>query len=610
MRRWTALAAACVLWAAAGQSALADGKVTVSLVWTTDGGQSQRTDYGPMNLAEVAGRGLWVVFQAEGENQHFPGLCVGGRLERAGAATEQMKSLELEVAVETPAGRTVRRAVLFSASRPFGVKKAAPANVYHLLVLEGTVEAKDVAGSLPDGLAPAAEWKDAFWRTHRLAMNYAVEADAKRREYEEVFQVQSRYVMPRLILAAEEWLDVPKEVREAPKKPSGGLFGGALDDVADEIAGEKKVVPENVPMYSIDVLQDEVEAKGAYAVGFEAARSIWNDVLEGAVLYRATGGKRRVLTATIVFAQMQKNLAAGAGDSNAPKLLLVDSAGLARLDECERLWPAVKSDIGRFLKDHPTWRVLIPSRPVTFYQEGKPIYAMYAWYQVNPETGRMIGVLPNAARGASSDEIGRLEQTLLEKASEKVTGEAGGGAVKGFFSQVAGMYVSAAGIIDAVGMTIADPSLAAMDAEQWNKFVADHALGVCKKFLEDNAALYDSYAAQAGFWQGAAVLTSHFGGADAARQAARNAVEGMANKAVSDARKFVEGKAKAGAKAGREAVDEAAAAYAPRLRNAVNGIERVYDHYNQGRELGTKAADAVNRFEAAMNEVKAKYAGD
>lgn len=607
MRRWTALAAACVLWAAAGQPALADGKVTVSLEWTTNEGQSQRTDYGPMDLAEVAGRGLWVALEAEGENQHYPGLCAAGKFQRAGAATEQMKSLEMEVVVETSAGRTARRAVLFSVSRPFGVKKAAPANVYHLLVLEGTVEAKDVPESLPDGLAPVAEWKDAFWRTHRLAMNYAVEADAKRREYEQVFQVQSRYIMPRLILAAEEWVDVPKEVREAPKKSSGGLFGGALEDVADEIGGTKKIVPENVPMYSIDVLLDEVEAKGDYAVGFEVARSIWNDVLEGEVIYRATGGKRRVLTATIVFAQMQKNLAAGAGDA---RLLLVDSAGLARLDECERLWPVVKEDIGRFLKDHPTWRVLIPSRPVTFYQDGKPIYAMYAWYQVNPETGRMIGVLPDASRGAVSDEIGRLEQTLLEKAAEKVTGEAGGGAVKGFFSQVAGMYVSAAGIIDAVGMTIADPSLAAMDGEQWNKFVADHALDVCQKFLEDNAALYDSYAAQAGFWQGATVLISHFGGADAARQAARNAVEGMANKAVSDARKYVEGKAKAGAKAGREAVDEAAAAYAPKLRDAVNGIERVYDHYNQGRELGTKAADAVDRFEADMNEVKAKYEGD
>ena len=615
MRRWTAIAAVCVLWAGAGQAALADGKIAVSLCWTTEQGQAERRDYDPIDLREVAGRGLWVAFQAEGENQHFPGLCVAGKFLRAAVAIEQMKLLELEVAVETPAGRAARRAVLFSASRPFGVKRAAPTNVYHLLVLEGLVEVKDVPQALPDGLAPAAEWKDAFWRTHRLAMNYAVEADAKMREYEQVFQVQSRYVLPRLILAAEEWVDVPKEVREAPKKPSGGLFGGAMEDIADEIGGTKKIVPENLPMYSIDVLLDEVEAKGDYAVGFEAARSIWNDVLEGEVIYRATGGKRRVLTATIVFAQMQKNLAAGASDpgpngAGAPGLLLVDSAGLERLDECERLWPAVKADIGRFLKDHPTWRVLIPSRPVTFYQDGKPIYAMYAWFQVNPETGRMIGVLPNASRGALSDEIGRLEQTLLEKAAEKVTGEAGGGAVKGFFSQVAGMYVSAAGIIDAVGMTIADPALAAMDAEQWNKFVAQHALGVCQKFLEDNAALYDSYAAQAGFWQGAAVLASHFGGADAARQAARNAVEGMTNKAVNDAKKYVEDKAQVGKKAARQAADEALGTYSPRLRDAVNGVESVYDHYNKGRELGTKAADAAKRFEAAMNEVKAKYEGD
>lgn len=608
MRRWMIVFAACVLWAGTGSAALADGKMTVSLAWTIGEGEAGRTDYAPMDLREVAGRGLWVAFQAEGDKQHFPGVCVAGKFQRAAAPIEQMKSLELEVTVETPAGRAERRAVLFSASRPFGAKTAAPNNMYHLLVLEGAVEAKDLPEALPEGLAPAAEWKDAFWRTHRLAMNYAVEADAKMREYEQAFRVQARYALPRLVLAAEEWLDVPKEVREAPKQPSGGLFGGAMEELADEIGGEeKKVVPENVPVYAINVLLDEVEAEGAYTIGFQAARSVWNDVLEGEVIYRATGGKRRVLTATIVFAQMQKNLAAGASDA---RLLLVGPGDLARLDECDRLWPEVKADIGRFLEDYPTWRVLIPSRPVTFYAGDKPVYAMYAWFQVNPETGRLIGVLPDASRGALSDEIARMEQTLLEKASEKVTGEAGGGAVKGFFSQVAGMYVSAAGIIDAVGMTIADPALAAMDGEQWNKFVADHALDVCEKFLEDNAALYDSYAAQAGFWQGATVLTSHFGGADAARQAARNAVEGMANKAVGDAKKYIEDKAPAGGKAAREAVDEAAGTYSPRLRDAVSGIETVYDHYNQGRELGATAADAVNRFEAAMNEVKAKYAGD
>ena len=607
MRRVLIVFAACLVAGGTGSAARAEGTITLSLAWTTAEGEAGRTDFGPTALTDVAGRGVWVAFQAEGDQQHFPGVCVAGKFQRAGAPIEQMKSLELEAALETAAGRTVRRAVLFSASRPMGVKMAAPANVYHLLVLEGRVEAKDVPVALPEGLAPVAEWTDAFRRTHRLAMNCAVEADAKMREYEEVFRVQARYTLPRMILAAEEWVDVPKEVREAPKQPSGGLFGGAMEEIADEIGGETKVVPENVPVYGINVLADEVEAEGDYTIGFQAARSVWNDVLEGEVIYRATGGKRRVLTSTIVFAQMEKNLAAGRGEA---RLLMVGPENLARLDECEGLWPAVQEDIGRFLADHPTWRVLIPSRPVTFYQDDKPIYAMYAHFQVNPETGRMIGVLPDASRGAVSDELCRLEQTLLEKASEKVAVEAGGGAVKGFFSQVAGMYVSAAGIIDAVGMTIADPRLAAMSEAEWNKFVAEHALDVCEKFLEDNAALYDSYAAQAGFWQGATVLTSHFGGVDAARRAARNAVEGMANKAMSDAKEYIDDKAKAGKKAAREAADEALGAYSPRLRDAVSGVESAYDHYNQGRELGASAADAVNRFEAAMNEVKAKYAGD
>ena len=590
------VAAVCLVCLAELCPGAASGKLSLALEWQGADGKAGRKAFGAVDLAEAARSGLWVAFKTE-KKLSYPGICTGGKFVRAGTPTERMTALELVVTVTSGSGSLTERSVLFSKTRPFGAKTAASENVYHLLVLDDFVDAKNLPASPEKGQAPLAHWAAPFWRTRRLALNYAAQSDARTREYEAAFGVKARYLLPRLVLAAEQWLDIPEEVRAKKKKRSGGLFGGALDEVSDEIAGKKKVVPKKVPVYSIDVLLDRIEATGKYPVGFHAARSAWNDVLEGKVIYEAAGGKRRVLTATIVFSQMRQNISAR---KSANRVLAVSARTANLLDQCERLWPSVKKDIAAFLKENSDWKVLIPQKPVAFYQGKDPIYAMYAWFKVHPLSGRMIGVLPDSTRGAFSDEMARLEKSLLTKAAKKV----GSGALKGYFSQVAGMYVAAAGILDGIGMTLCDPALAALGGKDWETFLARHALEFCGKFLEEHAHLYDSYAAQLGFWQGAMVLTSAFGGKDAARECAERALDGVANKAVSDAKKYMEGRVKKGKQTAGKALDDTLKKHTPKLRKFVNGVRDVKDHYDKGAEWGKKAGETVNRFNNAMKDFK------
>jgi len=596
MRSRFLLAVVCLLFLTEPCGGTTRGKLAVALEWRHADGKTGRKDFGAVDVSDVAGRGLWVAFQTE-KKQSYPGICMGGKFVRADTPIRRMAALELVIAVSGKGGAVTRRSVLFSRTRPFGAKTAAPENVYHLLVLDDFVDAKPPGAAVGADQVPSEQWTAPFRRTQRLAANYAAQSDAKTREFEAAFRVKARWLLPRLVLASEQWLDIPEEVRAKKKRRSGGLFGGALNDVSDEIAGTKKVVPKKIPVYSIDVLLDEVEAQGKYAVGFHAARSAWNDVLEGKVIYEAAGGKRRVVTATIVFSQMKKNIATR---NSANRILAVSARTRGQLDQCERLWPAVRKEIGAFLEANPDWKIVIPRKPVTFYQGKEPIYAMYAWFKVHPKSGRMIGVLPDSTRGAFSDEMARLERSLLKKAAKKV----GGGAVKGYFSQVAGMYVSAAGILDGIAMTICDPTLAALSGKEWENFLARHALEFCGKFLEDHAEIYDSYAAQLGFWQGAMVLTSAFGGKDAVRECAERALDGVAEKAVDDAKNFMASQVKKGKKTAAAALDDALAKHAPRLRHFVNGVRDVKDHYDKGAEWGRKAAEAVDRFTRAMNDFK------
>ncbi|MCH8274994.1 MAG: hypothetical protein IH851_09410 [Armatimonadetes bacterium] len=580
----------------------AGGTLTVALEWQGEDGTGGSKQFPDADIAGISGRGLWVAFQEEG-GQAYPGVSVNGEFERADVPVGEMTALDLVVTVKVGDQTLTKRSVLFSDTRPLGTQTAAPENVYHLLVLDDFIDAGALPDSLAENAASAPEWADAFWRTHRLAMNYAAQSDAKTQEYEEAFQVKANYALPRLVLVAEEWIEVPEEVRKkAESSGGGGLFGGAGSDIAGMMGGdEEEAAPKTIPVYSVDVLLDEVEAEGKYSIGFQAARSVWNDVLEGKVIYEAGGGKRRVLSATIVFSQLQKNRAERESDN---RVLSVDAGNLGVLDQCEDLWPAAKADISTFLTSNPEWQVIIPEQPVAFFEGDTPIYAMYAWYQVHPTSGRMVGVLPNGTRGAMSDEISKFQETLMKKARDRIVAEAGGGAVKGFFAQIAGMYVSAGGIIEAITLTFCDPSIAALQGEDWLKFLAMHSLDYCEKFLEDNADQYDSYAALLGFWQGAMVLTGALGGKDAWTRAAEKAFDSVKKKAESDIKSYVEDKIKAAENIAGEALNEALETYAPELHEAIEGLREIQDYLDKGGEMGEKAADAIDRFEAAMEDFR------
>ncbi|MCH7904089.1 MAG: hypothetical protein IH944_05920 [Armatimonadetes bacterium] len=574
-----------------------DGTLTVALEWQRADGSVSDQVFANVGIGEVTGRGLWVAFQQEGA-ETFPGISLDGKFERAAVPVGEMTALDLVVTVKVNGQAVIKRSVIFSETRPLGTQTAAPENVYHLLVLADFVGAGELPDSLAENEVPAPEWADAFWRTHRLATNYAAQSDAKTQEYEDAFQVTASYALPRLVLVAEEWIEVPEDLR----KKAGSSGGGGIFDIDDIIFGDQEeAAPTRIPVYSVDVLLDEVEVEGKYSIGFQSARSVWNDVLEGKVIYEAGGGKRRVLSATIVFSQLQKNKAEHGSDN---QVLSVTAENLGTLNKCVDLWPAAKADIVTFLTNNPEWRVIIPEQPVAFFDEDNPMYAMYAWFQVHPKSGRMVGVLPNGTRGAMSDEISKFQETLMKQVRDRVVAQAGGGAVKGFFAQLAGMYVSAGGIIEAITLTFCDPSIAALKGEDWLTFLAMHSLDYCEKFLEDNADQYDSYSAILGFWQGAMVLTGALGGPDAWERAAEKAFDSVRKKAESDIKSYVEEKLKVAEALAGEALNEALETFSPELHEAIEGLRAVQDFLDKSGEMSDNAAKAIERFDAAMEDFR------
>ena len=581
-----------------------NGELGLSFEWKDTDGQIQQQDLGGIAVRKILGTGFWVAFKQDRQDV-LPGVFMAGEFVSVPTPVEKMKSLTLVIKYEEKTQTLEKQVVIFSEDRLFGGRKVTPQNVYHVLVLADT----PADGAAPPLFEPSSvsqeSWRGPFGRMHRLAMNYASQSDAKRREYERIFGVQSRYELPRLIVAAEEWLDIPKEVQKK-KKSSGGLFGGALDEVADEIAGEPEVTVTKIPVYSINVLLDEIETKGQYSIGFEAARSSYNDILEGKVIYEATGGGRKVITASTVFSQLQKNVATR-GSKN--RTLRIDANSLAELDNCKYLWPQAAQEIREFLDKQKDWNVIIPAEPVIFYEKDEPVYAMYAWFRINPATGRMIGILPNNTHGAMSDEMAKVEATLMDKVREKVGAQ--GGAVRVLFSQVAGMYVSSAGVLDGVSMTICDPNLANMSDEEWRRFLTMHSLDFCQQFLEDNADDYGSYAQRLGFWQGAMMIAANLGGQEGAVECARRAVRDAVDKAIDDAKAKVEEKVKKAQEAAgaeldaqvRDAVNE----YAPEVGKFAEGVEKLGEAYDKVVDVKETVDDYTTRAEAVCDEVREKF---
>ncbi len=385
----------------------ADGyeRLTVGLRWQMSGGPEKQEALATEKLSGPVSK-LWVFFQKKGSHL-YPAVSIGGKIVSVSVPVEQMNFLELVATLKGYEESMTKRSLLFSRNRPVGSRSTNAKNVYHLLILQNFVTTKDLPSSLKDVKPPLWPLKKALWRTHRLAMNYAVQTDAKTKELESLFQVKASYKTPRLILVAEEWLDVPEKAKTPKRRRGGGLFGGALEEVSKEIAGEKEEAKSKmIPVYSIDVLLDEISAEGKYPNGFQAARSIWNDITEGEVIYQATKGTRRVITASVVFSQMEKNRATR---NSKNRILKFDAQNSDNINQCNQLWPSAQREIKNFLKENPDWRIIIPQNPVVFYKNNRPIYAMYAWFQVNPKTGRMIGVLPSGIRGALSDEMAQVE---------------------------------------------------------------------------------------------------------------------------------------------------------------------------------------------------------
>lgn len=594
----------CYLLTVPGLASASTSKIKLEMEYKITGGRTVVKSFGTVNTSTLNQRGLWVIFRKEKENG-FPGIAFGGNLIFANDPIERMDSLELVVTVINGRRKITKTSVLFSKTRPMGTKTATHENIYHLLVLDGFTSKKSLPESLGKKVTPHTPWKEAFFRTHRLAMNYAVQSDERTRKYENAFGVKATYHLPRLILIAEEWLDIPEEVPATAKKKSSGLFGGKMNEINSDIAGKKKIKTKKIPIYSIDILLDRIEADGKYPVGFQSTRSVRNDILEGEIIYHATGSKRRVITSTTVFSQMQKNIIS---KNSGNRIVSVRKDAIAMLNQCEHLWPSAKKDIIDFLQKNPEWNVVIPEKPVVFYSENKPVYSLYAWYQVHPETGRMVGVLPNSTRGAFSDELAHLEKGLLSKSKNNTPIKTEGSSVKALFSQVAGMYIASAGVLDVVALTLCDPTLANLNEKEWIQFLTHHSLYFCQKFLENNADLYDSYASQIGFWQGALFITYELGGTQAAKECANNAYKSITDSAIDDAKKYIKSQftktKKALSDTARKTLDNELDQRAAKLKKLLESMDAVKASHDKGTISGKNAAESMRRYNAEIDDLK------
>jgi hypothetical protein len=542
------------------------GSFSFALKWKTTEGKAGEKKFNRLKLADISRSGVWIAFEKK-SGRVFPGVHYRGRFHSVDVPVDKMRLLYVSVAATVNKKTDVRFSTIFNQRRPFGSRGVDAANVYHLLVLNRAIDKQDLPTS-PDAKAvPQKPWRDSFWRTRRLAMNFAAQSDAQTRKYEKVFDVKAKFYLPRIVLASEEWI----ELQAKKNKPSGGggLFGRGLD-VLNTIGEDPTPKSRRFPVYHLDVMADWVSVRGTYTRGFHTARSLWNDLLEGKVIYEATGGNRRVLTASIVFAQMKKNHA----NRKLPnRAILVDGKSLAKLERCRGLWSSTKRSITSFLKKNSTWKVLITEKPVTFYDDkNKPMYAMFAWYQVQPSTGRMIGMLPNGNHAGMSDEAARIARTGLNHARRRAPAKVRNGAVRGYFDQLSGTYVGAAGILEGVTLTFCNPAVVALSGADWKTFLTNHALDHAQQYLEDHAELYDSYGSQLGFWQGAMAMTGALGGPDAAKEVGRRAFGGARRQTQKDVEKFANDLNNSANNAAKKEVENAIRARTRGLNRLINGV--------------------------------------
>ena len=507
----------------------AKSTIDVGLLWTTGAGKRIRNDLvGPIAPADAARHGLWIAF-VKRNGVLFPAVAHRGLVVPADTPLAEMKSLAVEVTVHDRGRRRLYRSTIFDVDRAFGSRSIDPADMHHVLVVSGDTTGLSRRQTLESDLTNPLVDAGAMWRTRRLARNYILQSDRKTHAYGKAFGVRPRFDRVRLVFVRESWVTI--EPKAKPK--SGGGFGA----LGDALSGGEKPKPRRFPTYGIDVMDNFLRTDGGNTIAFHTARSSFNDVLEGRVLYEATGTDRRVLTASGVLAQLHVNREQH-GSKN--RILTIDRNNTGRLEQIASLPPESKASIRGFVKRNPSWMVRLTEAPVVFREKGKPIYALHAWFQVHPRSGRRIGILPDGSRGGMTDELPRIARAGLDRARNTVARRAGGSAVKGFFAQIGGMYVASAGVLEGVSLTMANPDIAALSGKPYTTFLALHSLAHAQRFLEENASQYDTHAAQLAFWQGVLVIAAELGGEEAIRDLGRRATNGVREKAFEDAKSKAE----------------------------------------------------------------------
>ncbi len=585
--------------AVASQAGGAAG-VLLGFAWVTADGADQDAELFMGSEADLQRKGVWVTY-TDVDGALRPTLSVGTETFEADVDANQLQSLSFVVACGNPAGAKRYERILFRKGLVLGMNAPQAANTYAVLINREFVS----AGEGQDVAQPESGDAAARRRTRGLALAYAAQSDAYTNQMMKLFGVNASFAMPRIVVAAEEWMEIESK-KEAPASGGGGIFGV---DIASMMDGDEGGGKKQFTSYSIDVLHDDMETTGGDGVAFQTARSIRNDILEGEVIYAATGGQRRVLTASIVFSQLMKNRADFGTDN---RILNVDAEHPEVLDQCTDLYPEAKAAITRFLADSPGWTVQIPQKPVIFLRDKVPAYGTYAWFYSDPQTGRMVGMLPNGLHGAS-DEVNALGEDLRKEAVDRLTDEARArlqqytgkeGGVQTFFGAVAGMYVASAGVLDGIGITMEDPSIAALSPEDLLKFIAEHALEHCKEFLEAHSDDY-GYSARVGFWGGTTAIVGNLGGADAAKKVADAAWNDIKEKAVADIQQDVAEKAGELAGGGREAVQEAVRNAAQRYANRAQDFQGVVGNEEDayGFQSDVPGRDFNQEIEPQLNQI-------
>ena len=173
------------------------------------------------------------------------------------------------------------------------------------------------------------------------------------------------------------------------------------------------------------------------------------------------------------------------------------------------------------------------------------------------------------------------------------------------------MHIASAGILDAVGLTICDPTLPNLSQEEWIKFLTDHSLYFCQKFLEDNADIYNAYASRIGFWQGAMFITYELGGNEAARECAYQAYNSITDNAINDAKNYFTEKFKGIKqtlnKEARKTMDDELSERSEMFYKAIKALEDIKKVHDNSSKWSNKTTEAVNRYNTAVDDFKTKF---